>query len=175
MAKRGQAVRRSPTRSKVPTKPKRPPADVDLKKENAALRLELADALERQTATSEVLQVISSARPATWSRYSRKCWRTRRAFAAPNLARWTLRKGTPFGVVALYNVPLSLRRCARGTDVSTSPERRSRHVIRTQQVAHIEDIRANLAYLEGDPSIVAISDLAGARTIVTCQCSGKTN
>src|SRR5260370_34576918 len=60
MAKRGQAVRRSPARSKAPTKPKRAPADVDLKKENAALRRELAEALERQTATSGVFKVLSS-------------------------------------------------------------------------------------------------------------------
>ncbi len=58
MAKRRQAVR--PTGRKLPTKPKRAPADVDLKKEIATLRLELAEALERQTAASEVLQVISS-------------------------------------------------------------------------------------------------------------------
>ena len=51
MAKRGQAVRRSPTRSKVPAKPKRAPADVDLKRQITALRLELAEALEQQTAT----------------------------------------------------------------------------------------------------------------------------
>jgi hypothetical protein len=57
MAKRGQAGR--PTGRTVPTKPKRAPADVDLKKEIATLRLELAEVLERQTATSEVLQVIS--------------------------------------------------------------------------------------------------------------------
>ena len=44
MAKRGQAVR--PTGRKVPTKLKRAPAEVDLKKEIATLRLELAEALE---------------------------------------------------------------------------------------------------------------------------------
>src|SRR5258706_14290184 len=60
MAKRGQAVRRPPTGCKVPTKGKRAPAEVDLKKEIATLRRELAEALERQTAPSEVLQVIST-------------------------------------------------------------------------------------------------------------------
>jgi hypothetical protein len=59
MAKRVKLVRRLPSVRKTPARRKRAPAAVDLKKENAALRLELAQALERQSATSEVLQVIS--------------------------------------------------------------------------------------------------------------------
>src|SRR5258708_19646388 len=39
-------------------------------------------------------------------------------------------------------------------------------VMRTKKVAHIADLRTNPAYLEGDPTIVALSDLAGARTFV---------
>src|SRR5260370_26169812 len=60
MAKLGQAARRHSAARKVPTKGKRAPAEVDLKKEIATLRRELAEALEGETATSEVLQVISA-------------------------------------------------------------------------------------------------------------------
>ena len=60
MVKRGKSVRRVPAARKTPARRKRAPADVDLKKQNAALRRELAEALERQTAASEVLQVLSS-------------------------------------------------------------------------------------------------------------------
>ena len=55
------------------------------KTEVALLRSELNEALEQQAATSEVLQVIS-VRPASLSRYSRPCWRTRRAYARPSSA-----------------------------------------------------------------------------------------
>src|SRR5258706_13877132 len=58
MANGGHAVG-SPMGPTTPTERKRASADTDLKKEIATLRRELAEALERQTATSEVLQVIS--------------------------------------------------------------------------------------------------------------------
>src|SRR5258705_1989424 len=46
------------------------------------------------------------------------------------------------------------------------PEGGLGQVIRTKQVAPIADVRNNPAYLEGSPVIVALSDLAGARTLV---------
>jgi hypothetical protein len=53
MAKRDLKVRRS---ARAPTRAK---ADSDLKSENTRLRRELADALQRQTAANEVLEIIS--------------------------------------------------------------------------------------------------------------------
>ena len=38
------------------------------------------------------------------------------------------------------------------------------HVARTKQIAHIEDIRTQKPYLEGNQAIVELADLAGART-----------
>ena len=47
-----------------------------------------------------------------------------------------------------------------------TPEAGLERVAATRRSVHIEDIRAQEPYLEGNPAVVAISDLAGARTIV---------
>jgi two-component system, NtrC family, sensor kinase len=166
MAKRGQAVRRSPTRSKVPTKPKRAPADVDLKKEIATLRLELAEALERQTATSEVLQVISST-PGNLEPVFQSLLENATRVCGAKFGTMNLVEGNNIRLVALYNVPPAYAD-ALGQSQTFRPHPKSGlgQVIRTKQVTQIADLRTSPSYLAGSPAGVALSNLAGARTLV---------
>src|SRR6476646_6467567 len=104
MAKRGQAVRQSPTRSKAQPKRQSGPADVDLKKENAALRIELTEALERQTAASEVLQVISSS-PGDLAPVFQSLLENATRVCGAKFGTMNLLEGEIIRLVALYNVP----------------------------------------------------------------------
>src|SRR5258708_37273827 len=69
--------------------------------------------------------------------------------------------------VALYNVPLAYADALGTRTFRPHPKGGLGQVIRTKQVVHIADPRTNPAYLDGDPVIVALSDLEGARTFVT--------
>src|SRR5579863_3487993 len=162
MAKRGQAVRRSPTRSKTPPKRQRVAADVDLKKENAALRLELAEALERQTATSEVLEIISSS-PGDLEPVFQKMLENATRICGANFGQMNLYEDGCFRPVALYNTPPAYAASLARTPFRPHPQSGLGTVARTHQVVHIEDIRALPPYREGNPSVVSLANLAGAR------------
>src|ERR1700681_578599 len=145
MAKRGQAVRRSPTRSKAPTKRQRVPADVDLKKEIATLRLELAEALERQTATSEVLQVISST-PGDLQPVFQSLLENATRVCGAKFGTMNLVEGNNVRLVALYNVPPAYAG-ALGKSRTFRPHPKSvlGQAIRTKQVTHVADLRTSPA------------------------------
>jgi GAF domain-containing protein len=72
-----------------------------------------------------------------------------------------------FRTVALHNVPEAYGRI-RNPASPFRPHPRSAvgRIALTRQVAHVEDIRTRPPYLEGDPVVVALADLAGARTLL---------
>jgi GAF domain-containing protein len=166
MAKRGQAVRRSPTRSKAAPKRQRVSADVDLKKENAALRLELAEALEQQTAASEILQVISST-PGDLDLVFKSMLENATRVCGAKFGTMYLLEGDAVRRAALYNVSPAYAGELATQTFRPHPKSPLGQVIRTKQVAHIADLRTSPAYLEGSPAIVALSNLGGARALVT--------
>jgi GAF domain-containing protein len=69
-----------------------------------------------------------------------------------------------FRPVAFYNMPAAYTASWAHTQFQPHPQSGLGTVARTHQVVRIEDIRTLPPYLEGNPSVVAIADLAGART-----------
>src|SRR5713226_855765 len=137
----------------------------DLEKKVETRTAELTESLEQQTATSEVLEVISSS-PGELEPVFKKMLENATRVCGANFGVMNLWDGDNFNIAADYNVPPAFAALRRHTSIRPHPESGLAAVVRTHQVAHIHDVRNNPAYLAGAPSVVEIVDIAGARTIV---------
>ena len=126
---------------------------------------DLTESLEQQTATSEVLEVISSSSGELQPVFQRMLENATRICGA-NFGTMSLYENGAFRPVAFYNVPQAYAEKYADTLIRPHPQGPLGTVARTHEVVHVEDTKSLPVYIEGHPAIVAISDLAGARTIV---------
>jgi signal transduction histidine kinase len=137
----------------------------DLEKKVESRTAELSESLEQQTATSEVLQVISST-PGDLEPVFKSMLENATRICGAHFGTMNLYEEGNFRPVALYNVPPAYAATQGHLLIQPHPQSGLGTVARTHQEVHIEDIRTLPPYLEGNPSVVAMSDVAGARTIV---------
>ena len=125
---------------------------------------ELTELLEQQTATSEVLQVISSSSGDLQPIFETMLANARRLCDA-KFGTLHLYEGGEFHSAASHNTPPALADLRQR--FRPHPESGLGYVAKTKRVAHYDDIRTGRAYLEGSPVAVALADLAGVRTVLS--------
>ena len=133
--------------------------------ENARLFNETKEALEQQTATSEVLKVISSSPGALEPVFNAMLANATRICEAKFGNLW-LRDGDSFRAVALHGAPPAYGDELRRDPVFyPSPDSGIGRLIKTMQVVQIADLAATKGYLDRDRLVTATVELAQARTI----------
>src|SRR6516162_8886258 len=161
--------RRKPAASKRPsgtgTARPRGSSAAGLEARAARLASELSESLEQQTATSEVLRVISSSQGELEPVFQATLEKAVRICEAKfgNVYRWD---GDALSLVASHNTPLSLIENRRRTPFRPSHKTPFGRVISEQKTVHVVDAAAEEAYIERSPSIVAAVELGGIRTYV---------
>jgi GAF domain-containing protein len=125
---------------------------------------DLSESLEQQTATSEVLQVISSS-PSELSPVFNTILANTTRICGAEFGLLNLIDGDLTRVAAFYNVPPALA-ATQNVPFRIHPNSGLAKVSQTKQIVHIDDLRVTPPYLEGDPRLVAMVDLGGARTVL---------
>jgi GAF domain-containing protein len=126
---------------------------------------DLTESLERQTATSEVLQVISSS-PGELEPVFQAILQNATRICNAKFGVLFLSEGNAIRTVALHGAPSAYadeRR--REPVVRPHPDTALGRVVATKQPIQIADIRAEPAYTR-DPKRFALLELAGARTML---------
>src|SRR5262245_41877392 len=168
---RGRKLRSTGTKAKTRIgQVRKPPADLEqqlekYRRELHEAREHLAEALEQQTATSEVLGVISSS-PGELSAVFQAMLANAVRICGAKFGALFLTEGDAYRTVALHNAPPAFAEARRREPIrrpnSGTPLGR---VAATKQPVQVADIRRESAFTS-DPERFAVLELAGARTIL---------
>jgi signal transduction histidine kinase len=126
---------------------------------------DLGESLQQQTATSEVLQIISSS-PGDLAPVFEKMLENATRVCGAEFGSMMLVEGDTQRQAALYNAPLAFAAARANQVLKIHPRSPMATAIRDKQVVQIEDLRSTAAYLEGNPASIQLVELGGARTLV---------
>ncbi len=126
---------------------------------------DLSEALEQQTATSEVLKVISSS-PGELEPVFGTLLENATRICDAKFGALLLCEGDAFRVGALHNAPHAFAEFMQRAPIRPGPNVPLGRVARTKQVTHFADITKERGYIERDPLAVAGVELGGYRTIL---------
>src|SRR5262245_9354546 len=129
---------------------------------------ELSESLKQQTATSEVLKVISSS-PGELKPVFQAMLENATRICEAKFGNLWLREGDNFRIGAMHGAPpayADLRRREPVIHLSLLSGDPFNRVIETKQPQHITDLKTDQAYIERKPGPVGIVEKAGARSLL---------
>ena len=140
-------------------------SNADLDSKLALAQRELSEALERQAATDEVLQVIASSSGELEPVFQTILANATRICEA-NIGILFRYQNGGYSAVATLGVPQAYSEYLSRGPILPGPTTGLGRVASTRQTVHIVDIQAEKAYSHGEPFRVATAELGGARSLV---------
>jgi hypothetical protein len=125
---------------------------------------DLTESLEQQTATSEVLKVISSSPGDLQPVFDAMLANATRLCDA-KFGTMYLYDGEVYRAASMYNAPPAFAEYLRRGPVHPGPGTGLDRITKTKQLVHLADITAEQAYIEGNPLFVTAVEAAGYRTV----------
>src|SRR5262249_38707831 len=128
---------------------------------------ELSESLEQQTATSEVLRVISSS-PGDLKPVFETMLANATRLCEANFGNLFLRDGDAFRAVAMHGPSPIVEWLQQEpvVELRDHPHVPLARMAQSKVVLQIPDLAAQQAYIERDPRMVAVVESAGARTLI---------
>jgi two-component system, NtrC family, sensor kinase len=133
--------------------------------ENARLLNELRESLQQQTATSEVLSVISSSPGELEPVFQAMLENAVRICDASFGMLFRVEDGLA-SAVAMVGVPRDFAEFWHRGPQRPGPRTAFGRVVEKRQIVHIADVKTEQAYIEGEPVFVAAVNLGGFRTLL---------
>jgi GAF domain-containing protein len=132
--------------------------------ENARLLNELRESLQQQTATADVLGVISSS-PGELQPVFQAMLQNAVRICEATFGNMYLRDGEVFRIAAAHDTPPALLEHRRRVPLQR-PTSAFGRMVRTKEVVHVADLSADPMYAEREPEVVTGVELGGIRTLL---------